>query len=190
MASLLEIAEIVGVLLEMFPAFKLKLDKQGRKAMFKAYHLILSDLDAGCLQQVCVHLGSTQTFFPAAGEIRQAYFRLADRAAGIPTADEAWAEVKGMFKRGYSRYLYPRVQDFSHPRVFKALEGIGDWRALCDSTNDTADRARFLQAYEIHSQRDQELDRMLLAVRDVVKRLANEKRRPMLNRPKEEEAPF
>ncbi|MHC4648886.1 MAG: hypothetical protein ACYTBJ_25820, partial [Planctomycetota bacterium] len=62
MASLLDIAEIIGVTLEMFPAFKLKLDKEGRKAMFKAYHLVLHDLDADCLKQVCIHLGSTQTF--------------------------------------------------------------------------------------------------------------------------------
>jgi len=184
MASLVEVAKVVGTLLEMFPAFKLKLDKEARKEMFKAYHLVLEDLDATELMRVAVHLGSTQTFFPAAGEIRRAYFNLRERAEGVPSGDEAWAEVKGMFWQGFSRANAPSIDDFSHPRIHKALAGIGGWHAFCNSTNDMSDRARFLEAYQTHTQRDREEIRMLPQVRRLVSKMAMDP--PALTEPEEE----
>ena len=191
MASKAEIVKVLMVLASAFPNFKPGRTEAERKTrlaeMATAYHLILGDLDATALMRVAVHLGSTQTFFPAAGEIRRAYFNLQEIAQGIPSADEAWSEVKGLFAQGFSRYNPPRPDDLSHPRIYKALEGIGGWLAFCNSSNDAADRARFIQAYETHTKREREEVRMLPQVRELVAQMTLEgPHRPALPEPDEE----
>ena len=183
MATRDDISKLIMVLAASFPNFKPGYSAAERKArlseMVQAYTAILGDLDADRLMQAAYHLASTNTWFPTASELRQAYFSLDERAAGVPTGDEAWAEVKGLFHRGYSGYRPPTSETFSHPRVEKALQGIGGWRMLCQSENDAADRARFLQAYETHTQRDRELSRMLPGVRQVIEELADRHRRAL-----------
>jgi len=176
MATRDDIGKLIMVLAASFPNFKPGYSAQERKArlgeMVQAYTAILGDLDADRLAQAAYHLASTNTWFPTASELRKAYFSLGERASGVPTADEAWAEVKSLFHRGYSHYRPPTPETVSHPRVWKALQGIGGWRALCQSENDAADRARFIQAYETHTRRDQELSHMLPGVRQAIEELA------------------
>lgn len=185
MATRAEIGKIIMVLSAAFPSFKPGYTAQERKArigeMIQAYTAILGDLDADRLAQVAYHLASINTFFPSAAELRAAYFNMEERAAGVPTADEAWNEIKRLFRRGYSRYRAPPPEAFSHPLVQKALEGIGGWLALCNSENDAADRARFLQAYEIHMRRNRELSRMLPEVREVIEQLADRHRHALMD---------
>jgi len=182
MASRTDIAKMISVIAAATPSFKLGRGVEAKtrlKEMIHAYHLLLGDLDTGRLTDAAMHVISQGVFFPSAGELRQAYFNLEERASGIPTADEAWAEVKSLFHRGYSRYRPPTHETFSHPRVEKALQGIGGWRVLCSSDNDAADRARFLQAYEVHTKRDRELSRMLPGVRQVMEELAGRYRQAL-----------
>jgi hypothetical protein len=180
MATQAEIGKIIMILAAAYPNFKAGRTAAERKArlseMIGAYTAILNDLDADRLAQTAYHLASTNTFFPSAAELRAAYYNLEERAAGVPTADEAWNEVKRLFRRGYSRYRAPPEEAFSHPLIRKALAGIGGWLALCNSENDAADRARFLQAYEIHMRRNREISRMLPAVREVIDQLADRHR--------------
>ena len=175
MATREDIGKLISIIAAATPSFKLGRGVEAKTRlteMIHAYHLLLGDLDADRLTEAAMHVISQGTFFPSAGELRRAYFNLEERAAGVPTADEAWAEVKSLFHRGYSRYRPPTSETFSHPRVEKALQGIGGWRALCQSENDAADRARFIQAYETHTRRDQELSHMLPGVRQVIEELA------------------
>jgi len=175
MASRTDIAKLISVIAAAIPSFKLGRGIEAKTRlteMVQAYHLLLGDLDADRLTEAAMHVISQGTFFPSAGELRRAYFNLEERASGVPTADEAWAEVKSLFHRGYSHYRPPTPETVSHPRVWKALQGIGGWRALCQSENDAADRARFIQAYETHTRRDQELSHMLPGVRQVIEELA------------------
>jgi len=180
-----DIAKLIMALASAFPNFKPGYSAGERKTrlseMGQAYTAILGDLDADRLAQAAYHLASTNTGFPTASELRRAYFNLEERAAGVPTADEAWAEVRGLFRRGYSQYRAPTSETFSHPRVEKALRGIGGWRMLCSSENDAADRARFVQAYETHTKRDQEMSRMLPTVRQAVEQLAGRHRRALMD---------
>ena len=182
MASAKEIAKLISIIAAATPSFRPGRGAEGQariREMVQAYHMILGDLDMDRLTGAATHVMAQGTFFPSAGELRQAYFNLEERAAGVPTADEAWAEVKRLFHRGYSRYRPPTSETVSHPRVWKALEGIGGWRTFCNSDNDAADRARFLQAYETHTNRDRELSRMLPGVRQVIEELAGRYRQAL-----------
>ena len=193
MATRDDVSKVIMVLAASFPNFKAGRTASERKArlseMIGAYTAILGDLDADRLARAAYHLASMNTFFPSAAELRAAYFSMEERATGVPSADEAWGEVKRLFHRGYSRYRAPPPDAFSHPLVQKALEGIGGWLALCDSENDAADRARFLQAYEIHVRRDRELSRMLPAVRETIEQLAGHYRRALADGKQHEAGP-
>ena len=170
-STIVELAKILGTVLENFPAMQRQMDTEARLKMFRAYHLILGDLDANLLLKAALGLVGTATFYPSAGELRRAYFDLLDMANNIPDAYQAWAEVKALFRRGYSRMRPPTAESVTHSRVLAALEGIGGWLALCSSENDVADRARYIQAYETYTKREQYTERMLPGVMETAKRL-------------------
>lgn len=185
MASKAEIAKIVAVLGTAFPSFRA--GKSGAEVaeytrqMIKTYHLVLGELDAGQLMQTALELAKHNTFFPSTGELWQAYHKRQALMAGEPTAQEAWHEVRRLFRKGYSRLKAPTPEDVSHPRIWKALEGIGGWLALCNSENDVADRARFLQAYEVYEQRDEAIGRMSPEVRARIAEVSEARRLPSGN---------
>jgi len=136
---------------------------------FEAYHLVLKDLPADVLRAAALEYIKDATFFPSAGELRKAAMRLMERAQGIPSAQDAWAEVcKSFGSHGY----YRGAPDWSHPLIGKAVAGIGGYAALCISENPPADRARFLQAYDSYLERERDDAAMLPEVRDVVRQLA------------------
>jgi len=176
MASKAQIGKLISIMAAALPSFKLGSGPEGdtRLAeMIRAYHMLLGDLEVDLLTKAALHVISKGTFFPSAGELRQAYFALAEQADGIPSAPEAWGEVMRLFRRGFSRYNAPSVDDVSHPRVYRAMEAIGGWRTLCNSDNAAADRARFIQAYETYTGRDRETVRMLPEVRQAVQRVGD-----------------
>ncbi len=172
MASRQDVFKTLTFLAALYPRFKLTPETGN------SYALILADIPADLLHQAAVHLGSTNTFFPSAAELRQAVFDLSDRAQGILTAGEAWAEVCEKFGQGFSRYRAP--DKWTSPVVHDALRAIGGWRYLCDSENLTADRARFIQAYQALAKRAQTDRRMLPEVRATVERLSDGQDTPLI----------
>lgn len=190
MATKAEVAELIAVLAASFPAFKDKLSafpKADKQRMVHAYHLALEDIDSDLLAQVIKHIVSTATFFPSAGEIRRAAFHLAEVGLGIPSAQDAWAEVSVMIRKGFWETdkgwweaRPPQAEDWSHPLVQRAVEAVGGWVALRTSENTVADRARFLQAFDTYVERYREQERMLPSVRQTVEQLGNGERVPQL----------
>jgi hypothetical protein len=189
MATKREVAELIAILAASFPAFKEKLGrfaKQEKQRMVHAYHIALSDIDADLLGCVVEHIISTATFFPSAGEIRRAAFHLAEIGLGIPSAQDAWAEVSAMTRKGFYKQAAggwyevrpPTPDDWSHPLVQKAVDAVGGWVALRTSENTVADRARFIQAYDVYVERYRETERMLPGVREVVGELGSGERAP------------
>lgn len=177
--TLPQLAKILGTVMLSFPAFSKKMTGPERKAMFRAYHEILGDLDAETLLKVAQSLTGTATFYPSAGELRRAYFDLTDTASNIPDAYQAWAEVKALFRRGYSMRRPPTAESVTHPRVLAALDGIGGWRSLCVSVNDVADRARYVEAYKTFTKRDQYRERMLPGTMEVARQLVARQRKAL-----------
>ena len=163
MANLTEVARALGVLAALYPRYTLS------KATVTAYHAILGDIPADLLDRAALHAGSQKTFFPAAAELRAAAFELMEQAHGVPGAWEAWAEVC----KSFGPYGRCRIPQWSHPLIKQAVDAIGGYIALCDSENATADRARFVQAYEALLSRAQKDARMLPEVRQMVRHIAS-----------------
>ena len=174
---------MIAVLMASFPAFR---PKVGEVEMLNAYHLVLGDLDGDLLQLVAQHLAGEQTFFPSASEIRKAAFHLCEVGTGVPSAQDAWAEVSVMIRKGFHRQMpggwfqvrAPNADDWSHPLVQKAVDACGGWIALRVSENVVADRARFLQAYDAYLQREREGVRMQPNVQRAVEQLGTGERTP------------
>ena len=166
MANLREVTDILLFLAALYPRYELP------ASTIRAYATIFEDIPTDLLRQAAIHVGSRNTFFPSAAELRAAVFELSEKAHGLPAAGEAWAEVCRQFSLGFSRYKPPTDDDWSHPLVKSALDAIGGWRYLCDSENFAADRARFLQIYDTLVHRAQDDTRMLPQVRATVEQLA------------------
>lgn len=161
MTTLAEVARILGGLAVLYPRYTLT------EATITAYHRILEDLPVELLDAAAAHLGAESTFFPAAAELRKAAFALLEQAQAVPSAWDAWEEVMKSFGP-CGRYRAPQ---WRHPLIGRAVDAIGGYVALCDSTNTPADRARFIQAYEALLRRAQDELRMLPRVRRLVQQI-------------------
>lgn len=169
MATHDEVDKVLAILLANWPALRVQ---QPLEAISSAWYMGLADLEPDGLMQAVQQVITTATFFPCVAELRKAYFELGEMANGIPAAQEAWAEVKHAFHRGFSRWHAPTCETWTHPIVHRALDCIGGWYALCDSENDAADRARFIEAYNVLLGRARDRERMSPAVREYIEQLA------------------
>ena len=149
------IAKTLGYLAMLYPNFQLA------KPTIDAYLTILSDLPAEMVQPAAQQLGTEKrAYFPSAGEIRQAAFDLQETAEEIPSAYEAWGQIKGTYP-GY------------HALTKRALDTLGGNEAWGNSlvTEEMSWRARFIAAYETLLKRERDQQRMLPGVRDYVAQL-------------------
>ncbi len=149
------IIKTLGYLAMLFPNFELS------EPVVAAYLTILGDLPAEMVQRAAQQLGTEKrAFFPAAGEIRQAAFDLEETAEDIPSAYEAWGQVKGTIPG-------------CHPLTSQAMKALGGWNAWgqSDISDEMSWRARFIGAYETLLKRERDQQRMLPGVRDYVAKL-------------------
>jgi hypothetical protein len=124
----------------------------------EAWESLLLDLDA---RQVAAAIQVLATegreWPPPPGVVRQ---RACDLVSPLPSADEAWGEIRVQLARvGSSR----GTQDWSsgvtvepvwsHPLIGVVADRFG-WDALCQSSNEMADRAHFLRVWEQVSGRE------------------------------------
>jgi hypothetical protein len=134
-------------------------------ATVETYRAILSDLPPEVVAAVVLDWCSgDHEWPPTAGQLRQLAFDLLDRQAGVPSADEAFAEVARAIRQ-IGRGAAPR---WSHPHIGAAVAAIGGWMLLCESDNFTADRARFLDGYERIAGQRRHDERMLPQVRAAI----------------------
>jgi len=106
------------------------------------YVRLLSDIDDRTLEQSCLEHISKSQWFPKISELRKsaACMRLSIR--NVPSSYQAWQEVND----GIVRYGHSNEPQWSHPLVTQTVGSLGYYN-LCMSTNQVADRARFLEAY-------------------------------------------
>jgi len=136
MATKPEITKALMVLAAAYPRFELP------TATVEIYCRLLVDLDFDTLKAATLQCATIYKFFPTVAEIRLAAVELQTMAEGIPSEAEAWGEVvKGL--REIGSYGYPK---FSHELIDQVVKQFG-WRNLCLSENQSADRARFMDAY-------------------------------------------
>jgi len=144
MASESDVARVVSILSAAYPNWNVS------PYTVEVYYQDLKDIDAHELEIACQHCRTEagRKFAPSVGELRGAVMDLRRASLQIPSAYEAWGEVlKAFIEVGHNG-----SPQWSHPLIAKTVRSLG-WRNLCMSEDQTADRARFLQAYEQLTQR-------------------------------------
>jgi hypothetical protein len=143
----------------------------------EVYSRILADIDDDLLKAGVVKLLSEATFWPKPAEIRRACLDLV--APANRTAGEAWAMVVRYRDMAHSTWIGGKrwIRKPLPDDVQRAVDAIGGMTYLERvADNDTADRARFLQAYEQLAAREQERARMLPEVRAIIEQVTASKR--------------
>lgn len=109
------------------------------------YARMLLDLDYEAASAAVARLVAVSKFPPSIAEIREATLTL--NVGEQRPGGEAWGEVlKAIGRYGYMRT--PGVDfQFSDPVIGECVAAL-KWRELCDSENQEADRARFIELYD------------------------------------------
>lgn len=136
-----DVAELVATLSMAFPRPVMQ------EGTMRIYERMLLDLDRERAHQACARLIVSSKWLPTIAEIRSAATEL--EFGAVRAGAEAWGDVNEAVRR-VGRYGVPK---FADPVVAVCVRSFG-WLALCDSTNDTADRARFIELYDQLAARD------------------------------------
>ena len=125
----------------MFPGQLTRLTEDQQRAMAAGYRRFLADLDYPSACTAVEQLIATSEFLPTVAKIRAAVVELElgpQRSGG-----EAWSGVL----REVGRTGVCRQPTFEDPVTAQAVRGLG-WQAICNSENQVADRARFIELYD------------------------------------------
>lgn len=135
-------AELVALLSMAFPRPPMQ------EGTMQVYESMMLDLPRETAQAAVQRLITSSRFLPTIAEIRAAAVEVVrgPKRAGA----EAWGDVTMAIRR-VGRYRPP--PDFDDPLVSECVTNMG-WLSLCDSTNETADRARFIELYDQIAARD------------------------------------
>jgi hypothetical protein len=145
------------------------------------WSLYLRDLEDELLVNALRRYVSTakDNYPPSVPALRRCASELKREAAGVPTAYEAWQELKRMGdgsplsritgeKTAEGRYIIVDVpRAFCHPLVEEVARRLG-WPSFPNSSEEEIDRAHFFKAYESALGKLLEADRDLPEVREFV----------------------
>lgn len=128
--------QLIIALFALFPTLQVK------DETYKAYLHMLSDIPLEVLTAAVEQSAAGSKFPPTVAEIRDTALRLVTPAR--PEGAEAWGTVvKALSEVGF--YRSPKFDD---PLTQKMVDIIG-WQTLCSSENSVADRAHFIQNYNV-----------------------------------------
>ena len=126
------------------------------------YIRLLSDLDGDAVLGACLDHISKSSWFPGVDELRKRAIKISKGTKKEITALEAW----GMALKSYN---FVGAKEEMSPLIEKTVESLGGWTRLGRSTNTTADRARFVEAYNSFLDRDLDSAVTLPIVNDLKK---------------------
>jgi len=186
------VARVLGVLCELFPTFGDKQTPDSLTRKIIAYHAILYDIPDPLVERGALHYASDHTFFPSAGDLRNACKWIMERGQDIPLALDAWDEVCTVLRAGgfwepqkvggYTR-RQPTAKDWSHPIIQQTIQGIGGWQVLRGDTPIGVNRAAFLRAFDVYKNRATQDATLLPVVREAVGELRASYRQGRGNQP-------
>lgn len=141
-----ECQKLVAVLLGAYPQSRISASTPA------VYERMLVDLDVTAANAAIERLLATAKFMPTIAEIREA--ALAVTVGEVKRGGEAWGEVQRLLARyGARRYDLGWKPPITDPVAVQVVAALG-WVALCDSENQVADRARFIDLYDQLAARD------------------------------------
>jgi len=158
-------ASIMMALSALYPKYELQ------EETLSAYYAILGDLDADLLKAATLQYGSESKWFPTAAELRQTAFDLLDRSDGRMSAYEAWGEV---VRKIGTHGVYRGEPSFDEPAIAHAIAGVGGWRSICMTPEDSlfSTRARFIEAYKRWRSEERTATRALPQIRELTHQLS------------------
>lgn len=183
MANVDDISKIVGIISAAYPNFS------PTEHTVEVYFQVLKDIPSEELLPATMQCisESGRKFAPSVGELRGTVSNIRKECANIPSSYEAWQEVGKQILDNGGDYNTPV---WSHSLVEKTVRALG-WRNLRMSEDQTADRARFIQAYEQFAQRAENENMLLPEVRGYIEtrqsnhiKLLSERLKNGLNSPK------
>lgn len=135
-----EVAKLVAVLIAAYPAGKFSSETS------QIYERMLADLGYPEANAAVEQLLATSKWMPTVGEIRERVLALT--AGEVRAGGEAWGLVLKAIGR-YGRNRTPGVDfELGDPVALETVKALG-WANLCDSENQVADRARFVELYDL-----------------------------------------
>lgn len=173
MATEAEVEIVLRMLVDAYPEWAREQGPEQLMRTFAMYTMLLVDMPNDVLRAAAVKHAACSKWFPKASELREAC-----AAVGAPertSALEAWGEVC-LARLRWDRYAcggnapYP---EFSNPIILRIVRSMGGLSKLQESDMDieVADRARFLQEYNVLVEREAERRLELPQVREVRERL-------------------
>ena len=140
-----ETGEVLRLMFGAFPSQRSRMGDDQIKTTAAVYGLGLGDLEVAQVRAAVIRLVRTAKFFPTIAEIRAEVGIVASGAV------MAGAEQWGAVRRAIGRYGVNREPGvdfvFGDETTARAVAALG-WRDLCLSDSATADRARFIEAYD------------------------------------------
>ena len=159
MATEHAIKQVLAVLSANYPDHFNKLSTDQIRNLRDLYTQALADIDDETLRAAALRHISASQWFPKVSELRDAAVRVTRPPAPDPM--EAWGAVlKEILRTGY--YGKP---EFADPLTEAVVRQMG-WRDLCLSEDATADRARFVDAYQRQAQRAHGQDVLPIGLQD------------------------
>lgn len=154
----------------MFPQRDEEQRRRAIQGTLDAYMMLLQDVPFDLLLAATLEYVGSHSWFPKIDQLRQAAFGLRDKAVGVPTAEQAMAELQAQIS-AVGSWGVPR---WSHTNIGAAVDAIGGWSLICQSEIESwpSTRARFLDCYHNIEQRRQSDERMLPDVQRAVAQLA------------------
>ena len=157
MATRDEVIKLMAVITLAYPNYEIK---DGQPEL---YYMMLQDMDYSLLEAAAQQLIGISKFYPSIAEWRQTALDLKVKAANIPTAAEAWHEMKQSF-RGFGDGSEP---EWSHPLIAETVRLIGYYHlGHYDLANESYERTNFFKVYESLAARADADMRMLPSVRE------------------------
>lgn len=135
-----EVAKLVAVMMGAFPSAKVTPETS------KVYERMLRDLDYPAANAAVERLLATARFMPTVADIREAALSL--NLGETRPGGEAWGEVLRLIGRWGARRYDQGWELPTNDAVLRQTVGSLGWVNLCDSENQAADRARFIELYD------------------------------------------
>jgi hypothetical protein len=141
-----EIARLICMTTAAFP-LKKELTGEQQDDLITVWRMVLNDIPYKLAEAALIKVLSTNKFFPAPAEIKEAAYSL---MPGPPTAEEAWEEVREVITSSHllTEYQYNGwIPQWSHELVKKTVREMG-FRELCASENIGITMAQFKKHYD------------------------------------------
>ena len=151
MATKQDVWDVLTMLAAVYPKYDLTKETVG------AYAILLQDLDPDDLRAAAKDVATKSKWFPSVHELRSSVVWMMARAAGVPTAIEAWSEVinTGPPIRRWVEdnedgegVIKEQPYKWSHAIVEMVAVQLGWPKFPINEDTLMADRAHFLRAYD------------------------------------------